>query len=293
MRVAHVWLLFSAITGCLVGTVRGYEIRAQVGLSSSDNLSRTSAANYRMAATTGTASVSVVQSRQLTPRWLLVATGEAGAESVSKFPALDACYGGVRLLGRYKFGIGPLAPVLELNAGAVTRSYHESGRSGWQSSAGLTLAKRLTETWRVAATTGAEEFAARGKPFDVRSHHLQLETDWDFSEDWRLTLGAKRLWGQLTANADGDVYYRALGGAFGPRISNYYWHIPWAVTNTFGPEWIAYRVDCYADFRWIEVSYALTPNTSLPLRHETVKVVNRAGVAYDTSLWSLNIVHRF
>ncbi|MFI5335241.1 MAG: hypothetical protein ACHQ5A_00520 [Opitutales bacterium] len=293
MRAVHACLVLGTAMGLLAGPGRAMEVGTEAGLTYSDNLSRTSYVPYRMSATVESASVSLTEARQITPGWLLVATGEAGTELVPRFTAIDTWRSGLLLLARHKFGLGPMAPVLELNAGAEAVSVHESGRSGWQTTAGLTLAKRITETWRVAASTGTEDFTAGHHPFDIRGHDVQLETDWDVTQDWRLTLGARRRWGQLTANADGDIYQSALAGAFGPRVSNYYWQIPWEASNTFGPGWVAYRVDCYADFQWAQVSYAVNANTSLPLRYETVKVVNRAGVRYDTHLWSLNLVHRF
>ena len=293
MRAFHAWLAISSFTVLGVAESPAYETRMQAGVTYSDNLSRTSYRPYRQEAATEAASLSVLDGRQLTSDWLLVGTGTVGTDVVSKFSALDEWHADLGYLLRHKFGLGPYATVLDLTAGVRSESYHESGRSGWQTTAEATLAKRLLENWRVTANTGLEDYAAKGHSFDVRGHHLQLETDWDITDLWRLSLGAKRYWGQLTANAEWETYEQALSGNFGPRVASYYWNSPWEVTTTFGHGWTAYRVDCYADFHWVEVSYSLGANTTMPLRYETVKVVNRAGVRYDTTLWSLNLVHRF
>lgn len=99
--------------------------------------------------------------------------------------------------------------------------------------------------------------------------------------------------GEVTANAEWDVWWTAISGGFGPRIQDYYNRTAWQVTNTFGKGWVAYRVNCAADFTWVQLSYALDDNTSIPLRLEHVTVINRAAVRYDSNLVSLNIVHRF
>ncbi|MBI2515806.1 MAG: hypothetical protein HYV95_02715 [Opitutae bacterium] len=269
------------------------EVSAQAGVGWTDNLSRTSALPYRKDAATYAASVSVRQGRQITRDWQLFAAGEAGVETVPKFNSLDATHGGLTLQLRRKFGLGAFVPVLDLNAGATYFSFHESGRSGWKTELGLTLSQRLTETWRVSASGGWQEYYAQRHTYDLRSHQLAIETSWDATERWRLSAGAQRLWGELTANTEWDVYGGALAGVYGPRIAHYYSHIPWAVTNTFGPGWTAYRVDCVADFWWLQASFAIDANTSIPIRYEAVRVVNRADVRYDTAVWSLGIAHRF
>lgn len=274
-------------------SLRALEVNVQAGTSWTDNLSRTSYRPYRQNAASYAASVGVMQGTQIARDWQLFASGEAGGETVPKFDALDATHGGLALQLRRKFGLGAFVPVLDLNAGATFFSFRESGRSGWKTEIGATLSQRLTETWRVAASGGWQEYYATRHPHDLRSHQLAIETSWDATERWRLTAGAKRLWGELTANAEWDTYGAALHGAFGPRIAHYYSHIPWENSRTFGPGWVAYRVDCVADFWWLQASFAIDANTSVPLRYETVKVINRAAVRYDTDIWSLSVVHRF
>lgn len=291
---AACWSLALALgLGTVVPVGRALEVSAQAGATWSDNLSRTSAPPNRKSAATYAASATVVQVRQLSRNWQLFASGEAGVETVPDYAALNATHGGLALRLRRKFGLGPLAPVLDLNAGLTGVALHESGRSGWKTEAGLTLGQRLTETWRVAAGGGWQEYYASHHPFDLRSHRLTLETGWDVTGRWSLAAGAARQWGELTANAAGRVYQSALTGGLGPRVADYYNRIPWEVANTFGPGWVAYRIDNVADFRWLQLSYSFGANTAVSLRYETVKVVNRAAVRYDTDMWSLSIARRF
>jgi hypothetical protein len=273
--------------------LRALEIGAQAGVTWAGNLSRTSYVPSQQSAVLYTAQIDARRSRLLDGDWLLSLSGAAGTELVPRFAALDSFHGGLHVQLRRKFGVGPLAPVLDFNGGLTGYSVREGGRSGWKAEAGLSLGRRLTETWRVSATGAWEEYFAAHDAFDVGQRSLALESIWDLTERWQLGAGARRLWGRLTANARYDIYDMALEGDFGPAIRDYYRSIPYEVSNTFGPGWVAYRVDCHADLWWVHLSAVLGPHTSLPLRYESALVVNRVGVHYRSDFWSLGLVHRF
>lgn len=258
-----------------------------------DNLSRTSFAPTQKDAALYTVGGSASHIRQLAPNWTASAGVDLEAETVPDFDALNRLGAGVRGALRRKFGLGPLAPVADLGVALHHGRYREDGRSGWHQEASLTFAKRLTETFRLSATGSWTRYDAEHAPYDVQHRRLAVEAVWDATERWRLRAGAARLDGQLTANATGDVYAQALAGAFGEPIRAYYSSVPFATTGSFGPGWVAYRVESEADFLWGEISFAAADRTALTLRHETVKVVNVVGVRYDSAFWSLSLVHQF
>jgi hypothetical protein len=266
---------------------------AEASYTWAENLSRTSYAPDRENGAVYDGSVTAEWHRQLTPNWTMLVNAEAGLEQVPAFPGLDSVHLGPRADLRWKFGLGPFAPVLTFSSAASRYELHEHGRSNWRIESSLSLSKRLTETWRVAASGGYQEDYARDHPFDIRNRRLSLETNWDFAEGWQLSAGGSRLWGELTANANQDIWGQALSGGFGRTVANYYNTVPYEHSTAFETDWIAYRIDCRADIWWASVSFALGANTSLPLRYESVKVVNRAQVSYNSEFWSLSIVHRF
>lgn len=257
-----------------------------------DNLSRTSAANKKDAAT-WSAEVSTAWGRPIARNWLVSATAGLDRTTVPDFRALDSWRGTAGAGLRRKFGLGPLAPVVEFNLATARQGFRESGRSGWELSGGVSAAKRFTDAWRAALSAEWLQYWATGAPFDIRHHRLTLDTTWDVTDRWQVGAGAGRLSGQLTANAAGPIYASALAGGFGPAIQGYYRAIPWRTTHTYGPNWVAYRVDVDADFWWLSLSPALTDRTSLPIRLEEYEVVNRVGVRYKTRLFSASLVHRF
>jgi len=269
------------------------EYRAQAAATWTENISRTSFTPNAKDAASYSLDASATHARQLAPAWTVIGALELGAEQVPDFGGLDRLGAGARATLRRKFGLGPLAPVLDASVGLARVEFREPGRSGWRSDGGLTLAKRLNESWRVAAFAQWESFTAAGAPFDTRHRRLGAEASWAVGERWRLGAGGARLRGQIVANAAWAVWGPAIGGAFGPVVSGYYNSVPWAVTDTFGDGWVAYRVDCTADFLWGEASFDLGERTRAVLRRETVKVVNRISIRYDTEIWSLGVVHRF
>lgn len=169
--------------------------------------------------------------------------------------------------------------------------------------AAVVEARQLARDWTVVAAleAGREQVpdfrgldrTARGAPFDTHGLRLAVDASWDLADRWRLAAGAARYDGQIVANATWPVWGAALADGFGPRIGADYRSTPWEITGTFGPGWVAYRVDADADFLWAEASFLLGDRTRATLRVEKVWVVNVVDVRYDTEIWSLALAHRF
>jgi hypothetical protein len=261
--------------------VQAQEWRADATYAWVDNLSRTSFAPDRESGAVYGATETAEWHRQLAASFLGVAQAEGGFEQTPAFPGLDSVHLGGRADLRWKFGLGPYAPVVTFTGGLTYIDVHEHGRSNWKAETGINLSQRLTDTWRVSAGGGWEEDYARDKPFDVRNLRATVEATWDATARLQLSAGAGRLWGELTANAAWDIYNKALSGGSGPVIRDYY--------NTLAYE----HSTAFEDLWWVGASIALTDNTSVPLRFESVDVLNRAQVHYRTEFWSLSIAHRF
>jgi hypothetical protein len=291
MRVRASVLLLAALA--LAAGVRAAEYRLQAAAAWVDNLSRTSAAAFQRDAAVHSLDAAVVAARQLARDWTLVGILEGGREEVPDFRALDRTALGARATLRRKFGLGPFAPVLEAGLAVARHDFREEGRTGWRQEGGFVLTKRLDESWRLAASATWESVSARRAPFDTHGLRLAFDATWDLAERWRLAAGTARYDGQAVANATWPVWGAALADGFGPRIGAYYRSTPWETTDTFGPGWVAYRVDADADFLWAEASFLLGERTRAALRVETVRVVNVVDVRYDTEIWSLALAHRF
>lgn len=273
--------------------VQAHDFRMGATLTYAENFSRTSFEPAAKDATVIALDGAYVHAKQLAPNWTLIGALEANIEHVEKFSALNRFAAGARASVRHKFGLGPMVPVLEAGVALTATRFDESGRSGWREEGFVSLSQRLTESWRVVAMASWESFAASHAPFDTHARRIGLETYYDVTDTWQFAAGASRLHGQLVANAAWSIWSQAIGGGLGPTVQNYYTRIPWETTNTFGSGWVAYRVDCRADFWWAQLVARLGDHTSVPLRYEHVKVINRIGVRYDSSFWSLGVLHRF
>ena len=259
-----------------------------------DNLSRTSHAPTQKSARVDEVAARLATARQLSRDWLLFADAGASLQHVGHFDALDRVGATGALTLRRKFGLGPYAPVFEASGSLSGQAFRESGRSGWQPDVMLRYSQRLTASWRAAAGAGWTHFVARDEPYDVTNRRLFLETQYELAAGWQIAAGAARHWGEFTANAAGAVWAQAIGGGLGPVIFDHYNTLAWAVTDSFGPGWVAYRIrNSRADSWWAELAPALTERTSVALRYAAVRVTNAIGIEYDTSAWTLSLSHRF
>jgi hypothetical protein len=272
------------------GPVGDLRVRTTAGWA--ENLSRSviptdqkASALYEVTAATG-------WSRQLSGSVQATAGLEAAALVVDRHSLNNRGTFGPRVSARHKFGLGPLAPVLEAEIGVTQRFARAPGDRGTTTEGGLTLAKRLNPAWRVSATTDWSDHAARSPAFDVHHRRLHGAVTWDITDRWQAAAGGGRLDGVFAANASWPVWGAALGGALGPVVQEYYNSIPWRITNLYGPGWVTYPVSGHADFWWLELAPALGPRSTLALRYERADAVNRVGIKYRQERWTLGLLLR-
>jgi hypothetical protein len=258
-----------------------------------DNISRTSYAPTRQNAAIFELSLDANQHRQLAPSWLMSLGAEATYLAEPEYDLANNFKIGPRVALQYKFGLGPLAPVLQFDTALSYKSARLHADRGWTADAGLRLAKRLNSTLQVAASGQWLEHYASSATFDLQQRTLAVEANWDINERWRLSGTASRLSGRVVANAAWSVWGRAIGGGFGPTVSNYYSSIPWEVTELYGPGWVSYNVEAHADLWTLALACALSERTTLELRAGGAYVINKIDIRYPTESWGLSLTHRF
>ncbi len=258
-----------------------------------NNLSRTSAAPFRKDAATYELGLNGNYARQLAPSLLLVTSGAADALHVPDYE--DA--GNFRISGQLslyrKFGLGPLATVLSLHAGATYKAARLEDDQGTGGEIGVELAKRVLTNLRLVAEANWLEHNARSAVFDLSQFSYSLAATWDINDRWTLRGSAGRLSGDIVANAAWPAWDRALRGDLGANVSSYYNSRPWSVTNVFGPRWVSYNVEAEVDLWSVTLAYAVSDHTALELRQSAANVVNEVGVRYPTDTVSFSLTHRF
>lgn len=258
-----------------------------------DNLSRTSTAPNRKDAATYELSLAASRHQQLSSDWLLHAGADATLFSVPDYDLANHFKAGPRLGLQHKFGLGPLAPVLQLDTAFTYKAARLAADSGWTAEARLRLAKRFTPAFKAGVTALWLDHAARSAVFDLHQHSFSVDATWDINERWSLNGNAGRLSGTVVANAAPTVWSQALSGGLGPVVATYYNSRPWEVTQLYGPNWVSYNVEADVDLWSLAVSCAMTENTTAELRYGSAFVVNKIGVRYPTDSWGLSLVHRF
>jgi hypothetical protein len=225
--------------------------------------------------------------------WLFDLGAAADILAEPKFDRNSSISAGPRAGVQHKFGLGPLAPVLRFDSAFTYKSARIQSNSGWIAEAGLSLSKRLNESFRVSASGQWLEHYADQATFDIQQRTVSVEATWDINQRWRLSASAGRLSGRVVANAAGAAWEAAEDGALGPVVASYYQSIPSEVTDSYGPGWVSYNVEAHADLWSLALACELTDHTTLEARVGSVFVVNHVNVRYPTDSWGLSLIHRF
>lgn len=269
------------------------DLRMKASTTWAENYSRSSSPLDWRDALLGEAAVTASLGRQLASGLIASASAEAAILASPRYENLGYATLGTGAQLQYKFGLGPFAPVVQADAGLALKEARLSADDGLTARAGVSAAKRFTPAWRARVAADWQEHYARNETFDTHSRRLFGELTWDITPRWQLTYGYGRQWADLTASASAGVWAKAISGQLGQAIADYYNTTPTFETDIYGPGWTSYRVHGEAELWWLDLSPALTENTSLSLRYDSVFTVNRVNVKYRQALWTLGLLHSF
>ncbi|MBL9215124.1 MAG: hypothetical protein JNG83_06580 [Opitutaceae bacterium] len=296
---------FALLLACLLGPrllardaappswLAGVQFHGAAAATWVDNISRTSHEPTRKDAATYELSLGAVRPRQLAPDWLLQLGADAEIFQEPDFDRNNFFRAGGRAELRRKFGLGPLAPSVRLEAGGRYLGARLPSARGWTAEAGFSVAKRLTPALRAEGRARWLEHFADGATFDVRQRSLGLEVAWDVTDRWSLAGSVTRLEGDIVANAAPAIWAQALSGALGPVVAGYYNTVAWEVTDLYGPGWVSYNVAADVDLWSLTLAYAATPRLTVELRAAGAYVINRIDVRYPTDSAGLGVRYRF
>lgn len=269
------------------------DIRGSAGIEWAQNVSRSSAGSDWQDALVLRAGAMGSISRQIDKDTVVVSEASAELISLPKYERQQAADLGLRVEARRKFGLGPMAPSVSVAASATGRLSAMSGEQGVTTLLNVTAAKRLTESWRVAISSEWKSQHANADQFDASHRRVGAEIAWDITDRWQLTYGLGELNGNFTAHASPAVFNRALTGLLGSAVQNYYSRGPFGVTNSFGEGWFSHLVSGRVRNWYLQLSPALSSNTSLALRYENNLSTNLVGRKYRQDVMSATVIHRF
>src|SRR5258708_5572673 len=237
-----------------------------------DNLSRTSFAPTRKDAATYELDLSAKRHQQLAPDWLLHGGADATFFTAPEYDLTNHLKLGPRLGLQRKFGLGPLAPVLQLDTALSYKAARLDADRGWTAEVSLRLAKRFTSSFQAGLSGQWLEHDARSATFDLDQHSYSVDATWDFSEHWSFSGSAGRLGGNIVANAAWSVWGQAIYGGFGPVVSNYYNSRPWEVTNLYGSGLVSYSVEADVGLWSLATTYTISEHTTAEFRYSSAFV---------------------
>jgi hypothetical protein len=197
-----------------------------------------------------------------------------------RFDGLTLGAAGVRVEWRHTFGIGGLAPVFSIEAGADAVAVRESPRRGTASVLLATFRKRFTDTTTLTATQEFNDHNARAEVFDRKGSETAVEIGRDLGATSRVTL---RL-----AYRDGDV----LTHATPPRADLDALAVNQRDIDTFGRPLTAYSIEARTLGAKVAFIRALDQKTAAILAYEW-RQTKRDPVRYLNQLVSLGVVHQF
>lgn len=191
--LAAALLLFSPLPA-VGGTVR-------VGFVHDDNLSHSAAGGVADRALT--AAWSVDSRRVLSRAWQLGTGATLAADDWLEWDGFDQFKPELRAGLIRKFGFGAYAPALAFDVSAAYALRHYEGARGPALAAGVTYRQRLTPLLAWSAGAAWDDFAARSDIYSRDGHGVHLRLDIDPSPDWRVSLQARRRWGDLNGHFRG------------------------------------------------------------------------------------------
>lgn len=280
--------VFAALALALVPFLRGAELRVEMAPSWNNNLGLASEREDAYQATRYTACVYGSLWRDWGQGILTSVEAHTVATRTPRFSKSDRVELGLNSAARKKFGLGPFAPAVAVDAGLLHRDARTDGNDGWESRLGASLSRRLSPEWRVSTGVDWTRHRAKLPAYQDGSRRWHTEVRWDPTPQLQIAAGGGRLWGSLAVGASDTVWKRAIA-----RDRSYYKAYPNAVTDEFGYRWWTYLVPGQADFGWIEATPAVGHHTAVSCRFEHRDGASDRGAHYRQSIWTLRLIHRF
>lgn len=204
----------------------------------------------------------------------------AAGEWWPRYRRLASAALGLRGEWQHKFGLGALAPVLSLEAGADWVAAQDGARDGTSTIGTIALRKRFNDLWRASLSQDFVEHYARAAPYDRKGTQTMLELGLDATELTRFTVAVFRYSGDVVSYATPP---RPDLAALAPNRQ------PSAIFNRAH---VVYSIDARTIGAKAGVIRALSEDTAAILGYE-YRETERDPFRYVNHLVSVALVHQF
>jgi hypothetical protein len=210
----------------------------------------------------------------------LVVGAGARADVCPRFDGLDQFALGPDLAWRHKFGLGALAPVFSVEAGADAVAARESDRAGFAGRARVAWSQRFDDAMQLVLSYEWSRHDARETVYDRTGREAAAELRYALDERWQVSAGAT--W------REGDV----LSYATPPRPDLVALARVRTTVDTFGSPRVAYSLSARTLGGSLAFTRSLGERSALTLRYEG-RDTERSALRYVNHLVSTAISHQF
>jgi hypothetical protein len=226
----------------------------------------------------------------LTDSLTLRATLDAAGDVYTHYSGLDNLALGGSLSLRRKFGLGGLAPWINVAGSMARLDYKNNLRDGWRQELGVGAGKRITEEWSIATSfayvhrTADHNVAVvpgiSGAVFDLQSHKAGVASEYALTDRLSLSAGYDYRRGDVASTTlrNFEIYESSDAIELDP---------------VFGKDTVGYRIFAVTRAWRLGASYALGPANSINLTAERWISRARDELHYYNTLVGLSYVHAF
>lgn len=180
---------------------------------------------------------------------------------------------------RWKFGLGPYAPRLDLSLTTGRQIARVDEWSGNHLRLGATFSRRLSPAWLLAASTELNRLDARRAVYSHTQWNYRLTAHYDVNPDWRLSVIFRHRRGDQLS------WCRNSWPAF---VDNPQWE-----DGIFGGDWFPYRTSAELNGGSLNVSRALGRSSTAALGVESTRSTSVFHKTYRNLIFTLQYIHAF
>ncbi len=225
---------------------------------------------------------------ELGDRFSASITGEARAESYSRYSGLNNNSLGASFGLRNKLGLGLTAPVLRYHLSFTRLDFDDAYRDGWKGSAGIAYTKRINEQWQLGASWTYDQRITdkelrlpptfSGKAYDVKGNTLSIDMNYTASERWQFSAGYAQRHGSITSTG---VHTQAIWDA----------STAWSKDFALGDD--SYRINARTYMLNLGASYAVSDWSSINLSFARWFSRATGGFDYANNVFRTSFVYSF
>ncbi len=257
--------------------VEAWSPTLQLGLESNDNVTKSIREEKGDLAFTAMLDVSAL--RILNRDWQLSYGGTFQTSAWQEYSGLNLTELGGHISLRRKYGLGPYAPRLEIQAESTRQFSKVDEWEGYWLRGSATFTKRFTPEWQTALRVGYDQFYAKRDVYSTNSTSLIGTINYDPNENWRVFMS--------TGYATGDhlSWCRNSWGSFAGTTQ-------W-LDGIFGGDWFPYQASGHTIITSIGLARALGPNSTLSLEYDVSETFSPKDHVYRDHIIRLQFIHAF